>query len=90
MGQQVVVDNRAGAGGNTGAELTVKAARDGYTILMVSASYAVNAAIYQLAFDPLKDLAPVTQVASVPFVLVAHPSLAANNVKELIALARAK
>ena len=90
MGQQVVVDNRAGAGGNIGAELTAKAPRDGYTILMVSASYAVNASLYQLAFDPLRDLAPITQVATVPFVLVAHPSLPANNAKELIALARAK
>ncbi len=90
MGQPVVVDNRAGAGGNIGAELTVKAARDGYTIMMVSASYSVNAAIYKLSFDPVKDLSAVAQVASVPFVLVAHPSVAANNVKELIALARAR
>jgi tripartite-type tricarboxylate transporter receptor subunit TctC len=90
MGQQVVVDNRAGAGGNIGAELTAKAPRDGYTILMVSASYAVNASLYPLAFDPIKDLAPITQVASVPFVLVAHPALPANNAKELIALARAR
>jgi tripartite-type tricarboxylate transporter receptor subunit TctC len=90
MGQQVVVDNRPGAGGNLGVELTVKAARDGYTILMVSASYAVNASIYKLGFDPMRDLSPITQVATVPFVLVAHPSLPANGVKDLIALARAK
>lgn len=90
LGQQFVVDNRAGAGGNIGAELTAKAARDGYTIMMVSASYSVNAAIYKLSFDPVKDLNAVAQVASVPFVLVGYPSLPANNVKELIALARAK
>jgi len=90
LDQQVVVDNRPGAGGNIGVELTVKAAKDGYTLLMVSASYAVNASIYKLAFDPRKDLAPITQVASVPFVLVAHPSVPANNTNELIALARAK
>ena len=90
MGQQVVVDNRAGAGGNLGTELAAKAAGDGHTILMVSASYAVNASIYKLDFDPVRDLTPITQVASVPFVLVANPSVPANSIKELIALARAK
>ncbi len=90
LGQQVVVDNRAGAGGNLGAELAAAATPDGYTLLMVSASYAVNASLYKLAFDPVKDLVAVTQVASVPFVLVAHPSLPANTVKELIALAQTR
>jgi len=90
LDQQVVVDNRPGAGGNIGVELTVKAPKDGYTLLMVSASYAVNASLYKLSFDPRKDLAPITQVASVPFVLVAHPTVPANNTNELIALARAK
>ncbi|MSP98600.1 MAG: tripartite tricarboxylate transporter substrate binding protein [Betaproteobacteria bacterium] len=90
MGQQVVVDNRAGAGGNLGAALAAAASPDGHTILMVSASYAVNASLYKLAFDPVKDLAAVTQVASVPFVLVAHPGLPANSIKELIALAQTR
>jgi tripartite-type tricarboxylate transporter receptor subunit TctC len=90
FGQQVLVDNRPGAGGTTGAEMAAKSPADGYTILMVSASYAVNAALYPLPFDPLKDLAPVSQVATVPFVLTATPSLPAANIKELLALAKAK
>ncbi len=90
LGQQVLVENRPGAGGVVGAELTVRAAPDGYTILMVSSSYSVNAALYKLAFDPVKDLTPIIQVAAVPFVLVAHPTLPAGNVREVIALAKSK
>ena len=90
LGQQVIVDNRPGAGSRIGTEIVVRATPDGYTFLMVSATYAVNAAIYRLDFDPAKDLLPVAQMASVPFVLVAHPSLPVSNVKELIALAKAK
>ena len=89
LGQPVVIDNRPGAGGTIGAEMAARAAPDGYTLLMVSASYAVNATLYKLSFDPIEDLAPVTQVASVPFVLTATPSLPVANVRELIALARA-
>ena len=90
LGQQVIVDNRPGAGGVLGAEITAKAAPDGYTIMMVSSSYSVNPALYKLSFDPIKDLTPISQVASVPFVLVAHPSVPVNNLRELIALAKAK
>lgn len=90
LGQQVIVDNRPGAGSRIGTDIVVRATPDGYTFLMVSATYAVNAAIYRLDFDPVRDLVPVAQMALVPFVLVAHPSLPVSNVKELIALAKAK
>ncbi len=89
LGQQVVVDNRAGAGGTLGAEMAAKSPGDGYTLLIVSASYAVNASLYKLAFDPQKDLAPVTLIASVPFILTANSAFAPNNIRELIALAKA-
>lgn len=88
-GQQVVVDNRPGAGGNVSAELAAKAAPDGYTIYVCSASLVVNTSLYRnLPYDPVKDFAPVTLLATVQNVLVAHPSLQAKNVTELIALAR--
>lgn len=90
LGQSVVVDNRAGAGGNVGAEVAAKAPPDGYTLLMGAIStHAINASLYRkLAFDPVRDFAPVTQASIIPLVINAHPSLPATNVKELIALAR--
>jgi len=89
-GQQVVVDNRAGAAGVIGTELAARAAPDGYTWLMATmGNLAVNRHLYaKMTVDPVRDLAPVTQVVAVHFVMVAHPSLPASNVKALIALAK--
>jgi len=85
------VENRAGAGGNVGAEATAKAAPDGYTIgAGTVSSHALNATLYsKLPFDPLKDFAPITMLATLPNMLVVHPSLGVNNVAELIALLKA-
>lgn len=88
-GQQVVIDNRPGAGGNLSAEIAARATPDGYTLYMSSASFVVNASLYRnLPYDPIKDFVPITLVASVQNVLVVHPSLPARNVSQLIALAR--
>ena len=89
IGQQVVIDNRPGAGGNLSAEIAARAAPDGYTLYMSSASLVVNVSLYRkVAYDPVRDFAPVTLLASAQNVLVAHPSVPARSVKELIALAR--
>jgi tripartite-type tricarboxylate transporter receptor subunit TctC len=88
-GQPVVVDNRGGANGMIGAAFAAKAPPDGQTILAVPAGYAVNPSIYaNLPYNPEKDLAPVTQIATSPMILVVHPSLPVKSVRELIALAR--
>ena len=89
--QQIVVDNRPGAGGNIGTDIVAKSAPDGYTMLMGSAGpLAINASLFAaMPFDPVRDLAPVTLAASTPNVLVVHPSLKATTVKDLVALARA-
>ena len=90
-GQQVVIDNRPGAGGNLAAELALKSPPDGYTIIIVGMSHAVNISIYpKLNYDPERDFAGITQVASVETVLLVHPSLPVKTVKELIALAKAR
>ncbi len=91
-GQQVVIDNRAGAGGNLAAELVAKAPPDGYTMMMgFVGTHAINASLYRdMAFDPVKDFEPVGLVARVTIILVVHPSIPARSVKELIALARSK
>jgi tripartite-type tricarboxylate transporter receptor subunit TctC len=90
LGQQVIVENRAGGNGNIGADVVAKAAPDGYTALIATnAAIVINPHLYKkLSYDPLKDLAPVSQIATLPFVLVTHPSVPARNLKELIALAK--
>lgn len=91
VGQQVIVDNRPGAASNIGAEAAARAAPDGYTLFMGSVSTAINPSLYsKLGYDPLRDFAAVTQVANTPFLLVTHPSVPAKNVKELVALAKAR
>ncbi len=89
MGQQVVADNRAGAGGNLGLELAAKAPPDGYTIVLSSPLVAISPSLYaKLNYDPAKDLAPISQIAVIQNVLLVHPSVPAKNLKEMIALAR--
>lgn len=91
LGQPVVIDNRPGAGSIIGTDLVAKAAPDGYTLLVVASSITLNPTLHKdLPFDPLRDLAPITQLSAFPNMLVVHPSLPVKNVKELIALARAK
>ncbi len=89
LGQPVTVDNRAGAGGNLGAEITAKAPADGYTIMLTSNSLVINASLYQkLNYNALTDLAPLALVASAPLVLAVHPSVPVRNVRDLVAIAK--
>src|SRR5215212_36675 len=91
FGQQVVIENRPGAGSTIGAEAAAKAPADGYTLFMISNTHFVSAALYKkLTYDSLNDFTPVTQITSAPNVLIVHPSLPAKNVKELIALAKSR
>ena len=87
--QPVVVENRGGAGGNIGSELTAKAPPDGYTLLLAASSHVTNGALYNnLPYDPIKDFTPISEVAYYSLVLVAHPTVPANTLKELVALAK--
>ena len=91
VGQQVIVDNRAGAGGNLGAEIAAKAAPDGYTVFMGTPAHAINTGLYRkLNYDLVRDFSPVSQVTTGQYVVVVHPSLPVKSIKELVALARAK
>jgi tripartite-type tricarboxylate transporter receptor subunit TctC len=90
-GQTVVVDNRPGANGTIGVDIAAKSAPDGHTLTMISSSHAVNTSLYpRQPYDLMKDLTPVTQATSQPYVLVINPSVPARSVKELIAVAKAK
>ena len=89
LGQPVVVDYRPGSGGNIGAEVAARMPPDGYTLVILSASHATNASMYKkLKYDPVKDFAPVSLAASVPNLIVVHPSLPVKTLKELAALGR--
>jgi tripartite-type tricarboxylate transporter receptor subunit TctC len=88
FGQQVIVDNRAGGGGTIGAEMAVRAAPDGYTVIMVSGSYGTNAALYSLPYDPVKDIQAIVMIGDTGFVLALHPGVPAKSVQELITYAK--
>jgi len=88
LGAQFIVDNRPGAGSNLGAELAVKAPADGYTLLLISASYTVNPSVYKLSFDPLNDITPIIQISGGPYVVAVHPSVPANTLAEFVALVK--
>jgi tripartite-type tricarboxylate transporter receptor subunit TctC len=88
LGQQFVVENRAGANGNVGAEYVARQAADGYTVLASADALVSSAHVYKLNYDPLKDLVPVVQFTRQPLVLAVHPSLGVNSVAELIAEAK--
>lgn len=91
LGRQIVVDNRGGANGIIGTEIVARAPADGYTLLFVSSPHSVNPSMYaKLPYDTLRDFAPIAQAASSPYILVVHASLPVRNMKELIALARAR
>jgi tripartite-type tricarboxylate transporter receptor subunit TctC len=91
LGQPVVVENRGGAGGNVGAEAAARAAPDGYTLVLVAPSLAISPSLYaKLNYDPVKDFAPISLVATVPNVMVTHPAVPAQTLQEFIAVARAK
>ena len=91
MGQQVIVDNKPGAGGNIGAELAARAPNDGYTMFYNTSAIVINPALYgKASYDTLKDFVPVALTAAIPMVLVVHPSLPARNMKEFVDLVKSK
>jgi tripartite-type tricarboxylate transporter receptor subunit TctC len=88
MGGNFIVENRPGAGSNLGAEMAVESPPDGYTLLVISASYTVNPSVYKLNFDPMNDITPIIQISGGPYVVAVHPSVPANTLAEFIALVK--
>jgi len=88
--QQVIVENKPGAGGVLGIEAGIKSPADGYTLTLIASSYTVNPSVYKLRFDPVGDITPIIQLSQGPLVAVVRPSLPVKNVKELIAVAKEK
>jgi tripartite-type tricarboxylate transporter receptor subunit TctC len=90
-GQQIVIDNRAGAGGNIGIEIAAKAAPNGYVVVVVPATFTATPALYsKLGYDPVRDFAPITLISSSPLVLIVQPAVPAKSIGELVALAKAR
>lgn len=90
LGHPVIVENRAGAGGNVGMEAVAKAPPDGSTVLLATISFVINPSLYKrTGYDPVKDFAPITLLSSTPYIMLVHPSVPARSVKELIAIAKA-
>ena len=89
MKNQVIVENKPGAGSLIGAEFVIKSAPDGYTLLLTPASYTVNPSVYKLSFDPLNDITPIAQISKGPYIVAVHPSVPAKTLKELVAYAKA-
>jgi tripartite-type tricarboxylate transporter receptor subunit TctC len=90
LGQQVIVENKPGAGGMLGIEQGVKSPADGYTLTLIASSYTVNPSIYKFTFDPVNDITPIIQLSQGPLLIVVRPSLPVKSTQELIALAKAK
>jgi tripartite-type tricarboxylate transporter receptor subunit TctC len=88
--QTVIVDNRAGGGGTIGAEIAVRATPDGYTVIIMSGSYATNAAMYKLPYDPVNDIVPMGLIGDTAFLVALHPGVPIKSVAELVAYAKSK